>query len=210
MANKTVYDLLLAFVKEQDADFEERTEKETDQKYLARMMTVISEADEEVWNGLDEDAQSWFNDAAIARKKRKDVDLPDGYEAAPVPEKAARKKSGAEALAETTAKKAAGKKAAAPAKKEAAKKQAAPAKKAAAKKEAAPKKAAAATKPKKELSAAQFMRQLVIKKHNITNEEVAEKVAAKFEDISAATIAATAGFTRSVIRDMIEMGVLSS
>ena len=46
---------------------------EDEQDFLDRMVVSVSELSDQDWDGLSEDAQAWFNDAAEAKNKKKDI-----------------------------------------------------------------------------------------------------------------------------------------
>lgn len=47
--------------------------------FLVRLMKKVNSAPDDVWEGLSEEAQSWYNDAATAREERQPIPLPEGF-----------------------------------------------------------------------------------------------------------------------------------
>lgn len=63
----------------QDSKLAGQNAKETDQKFLMRVMGAISDVAEEHFNAMSEDAQGWYNENAAHAAEKHDLTLPDGF-----------------------------------------------------------------------------------------------------------------------------------
>lgn len=175
----TVYDELLELAVATNKKFAEQGSKEKEQDYFHRLLSTVSDSDEEAFEAMSEEAQAWYNDNAeeLEANEKYKLTAPDGFG----------EDDGGEAAEEQVEedpapRKSAGKKAAA-----------APAKKSAAKKGA-----------KKELGAVARIRLAIIANPKLSRADIA--ALDELDDVNPSTISVTYGWMRDAMADLVEAG----
>lgn len=87
-AEITDFDNLLDLARAVDAKFGSEAPKEGTQHFMERLLTAVSECEQEQWDSLSASAQDWYEAGVVARRARQDVEPPVGY-ASPAPVAAA-------------------------------------------------------------------------------------------------------------------------
>jgi hypothetical protein len=85
-AEPSHFDHLVDAARSVDAKFAMPHAKEAEQAFYKRLLGVVAEVPEEVWNAIPEPAQVWFNDAAAAVEANKPIAVLEGYASRPKPE----------------------------------------------------------------------------------------------------------------------------
>lgn len=74
-----IHDELLDVARTKDAKFADQGGKEDDKTYILRLITIISEVEDDVFNGMQQKSQDWYNSAASNESEGKLVEMPEGF-----------------------------------------------------------------------------------------------------------------------------------
>lgn len=183
------------------------------QGYLKRLWKAVDKLDDDVWDGLSEEAQKWQNAATKADENKKAVKDFDGAPVDKTPKADDKPKAAAAGKGDAKGK---GQNPPKPATKAPAKKAVAPAKKAAPAK--APAKKAAAEKPEKGSAPSRSVsgkvegvkatiKAMLCKKPNMTKDDLIAALKGKGEKLSVVTVTAVRSEFRHTVRVMRQCGV---